>query len=81
MHGLRGPHPLGHGRRARPLGARSRNKVTRNPETLLPLTSRPMLRFRQNPEAFFMSDNFHRAHAFTAHWEGGFSDHPADTGA
>ena len=27
-----------------------------------------------------MSDNFHRAHAFTAHWEGGFSDHPADTG-
>ena len=40
----------------------------------------PMLRFRQNPEAFFMSDNFHRVHAFTAHWEGGFSDHPADTG-
>lgn len=27
-----------------------------------------------------MSDNFHRAHTFTAHWEGGFSDHPADTG-
>ncbi len=27
-----------------------------------------------------MSDDFRRAHAFTAHWEGGFSDHPADTG-
>ena len=53
MRGLRGPHPLGHGRRARPLGARSRNKVTRNPETLLPLTSRPMLRFRQNPGGVF----------------------------
>ena len=53
MHGLRGPHPLGHGRRARPLGARSRNKVTRNPETLLPLTSRSMLRFRQNPGGVF----------------------------
>lgn len=35
----------------------------------------------KTPEAFFMSDNFHRAHAFTAHWEGGFSDHPADTAA
>lgn len=30
-----------------------------------------------------MPDNdnsFSRAHAFTAHWEGGFSDHPADNG-
>lgn len=25
-------------------------------------------------------DNFSRAHAFTARWEGGLSDHPADTG-
>lgn len=25
-------------------------------------------------------DNFSRAHAFTAKWEGGLSDHPADTG-
>lgn len=25
-------------------------------------------------------DNFSRAHAFTAGWEGGLSDHPADTG-
>lgn len=26
------------------------------------------------------SDNFGRAHAFTASWEGGLSDHPADSG-
>ena len=26
------------------------------------------------------NDNFSRAHAFTAHCEGGFSDHPADNG-
>lgn len=26
------------------------------------------------------NDSFSRAHAFTAHWEGGFSDHPADNG-
>ncbi|HIU17692.1 MAG TPA: hypothetical protein IAB01_04475 [Candidatus Avidesulfovibrio excrementigallinarum] len=27
-----------------------------------------------------MDSHFDRAHAFTARWEGGFSDHPADTG-
>lgn len=26
------------------------------------------------------NDSFSRAHAFTAHWEGGFSDHPVDNG-
>nr|DAU39368.1 MAG TPA: hypothetical protein [Caudoviricetes sp.] len=48
MHGMRGPHPLGISRGAWPLGEDPRNKPARNPSPFLPLTPRPMLRFRQN---------------------------------